>query len=666
MRIGLLCLFGVIGLTGCGNIALSVSNIVPTFAQRITEVAPAASATDVPVDVAVTASFTRIMDLKTFEASTFTLKGPDSAPVAGTVSYGEGGTTSTFRPNARLVYNTLYTALVTTGMASSSGAMLPVSYSWSFTTETGPAPRMISSSPAYGSTGVSIRTALTATFSEPMQASSVTASTFTVMGPDQIPIAGAVSYSFADAMATFRPEKALAANTAYVANLTTGAIGADGTPLEASAGWTFITGSPTDVAVVDFATAYQTIRGFGGSNAWLGQLTLQQATALFNPTSGLGLSILRVRVDPSGSVADHWVPSNGGWATELANATEAVAANPNALVFASPWTPPPSMKNNSPGQSFYNGVGVCEPGAGFCGGYLDPAYYAAYAVYLEDFVLYFEDRGVRLYGISLQNEPDFSNEPGETYESCSWTPQQINKWIDSNASVLTTRLIMPESANFNPAEAAPSLSDSTAASLAPIVAGHLYGAAPSYDLKAEGAGKEVWMTEHYLIPSGPQPTMADALRLATEVHQSMVIGQYNAYVWWSIWSDTLGRINYGLIDDDLYRPAPTYFGFALGQFSRFVQPGYARNMATANPSKDILVSAYSGIQFGTKHSVIVVINSGPNATKQLFSIAKNEVSSFTPYVTTSAGGLAQGLAVNVVDGNFTYILPAQSITTFVQ
>ena len=94
--------------------------------------------------------------------------------------------------------------------------------------------------------------------------------------------------------------------------------------------------------------------------------------------------------------------------------------------------------------------------------------------------------GVRLYGISLQNEPDFSNEPGATYESCSWTPQQINTWIDSNASVLTTRLIMPESGNFNPAEAVPSFSDSTAASLAPIVAGHLYGAAPSYDLKAEG------------------------------------------------------------------------------------------------------------------------------------------------------------------------------------
>ena len=107
-----------------------------------------------------------------------------------------------------------------------------------------------------------------------------------------------MSYSFADSMATFMPEKALAANTAYIASLTTGAIGADGTPLEATAGWTFITGSPTDVSVVDFATAYQTIRGFGGSNAWLGQLTLQQATALFSPTSDLDLSILRVRVDP--------------------------------------------------------------------------------------------------------------------------------------------------------------------------------------------------------------------------------------------------------------------------------------------------------------------------------------------------------------------------------
>ena len=109
MHNGLLCLFGMIGLTGCGNSTLSVSNAAPTFTQRITKVAPAASANGVPIDVFVTASFTRIMDLKTLEAFTFTLKGPDSASVAGTVSYAEGGTISTFRPNARLACNTLYT-----------------------------------------------------------------------------------------------------------------------------------------------------------------------------------------------------------------------------------------------------------------------------------------------------------------------------------------------------------------------------------------------------------------------------------------------------------------------------------------------------------------------------------------------------------------------------
>jgi len=430
--------------------------------------------------------------------------------------------------------------------------------------------------------------------------------------------------------------------------------------------WSFTTGSPENLATVDFGTSYQTIRGFGGSNAWLGQLTPQQATALFSRTSGLGLSVLRVRIDPSGSAAEKWVPTDGGWATELANASEAVAANSNAIVFASPWTPPPSMKTSSASQPYYNGAGSCGPGAGYCGGYLDPASYAAYASYLQDFVTYFENGGVKLYGVSLQNEPDYSNKPGENYESCSWTGQQMDAWIDSNASTLTTKLILPESANFNPAQADPSLSDPTAASLTSIVAGHLYGTSPSYYVQAENAGKEVWMTEHYLTPSGAQPAITDALQLATEVHNSMVTGQYNAYVWWSIWSNALGYINYGLIDGDVNNPAPTYYGYALGQFAKFVQPEYVRDLATANPSANVLVSAYSGLESGTKHYVIVIINSGSSAVNQSFSITSSPVTSLTPYQTTSTGGLVQGSAVKVIDGNFTFALPAQSITTLVE
>lgn len=167
-------------------------------------------------------------------------------------------------------------------------------------------------------------------------------------------------------------------------------------------------------ATINYAAPQQTIRGFGGATAWLGELTVPQADALFSPTSGLGLSVLRVRIDPTGTAASGWVPSNGGWLTEVENAQEAVAANPNAIVFASPWTPPASMKTSSSSQPFYSGT--CSPAAGYCGGYLNPANYAAYAAYLEDFVTYFNtNAGFNLYAISMQNEPDIDD---VNYESC--------------------------------------------------------------------------------------------------------------------------------------------------------------------------------------------------------------------------------------------------------
>ena len=97
-------------------------------------------------------------------------------------------------------------------------------------------------------------------------------------------------------------------------------------------------------ATVDFGTTYQTIRGFGGASVWLGQMTSAVARALFSPTSGLNLSILRVRIDPEGSASGGGIHNQpyetSAWDYEAANGEEAVANNPNAIVFATPWTPP--------------------------------------------------------------------------------------------------------------------------------------------------------------------------------------------------------------------------------------------------------------------------------------------------------------------------------------
>ena len=445
---------------------------------------------------------------------------------------------------------------------------------------------------------------------------------------------------------------------------------------------------PSGAVTVDFGTQDQLIRGFGGATGFLAQLTTAQANALFNPTSGLGLSILRVMIDPDGE--NNALPASAygygvNWSAETGSAGEALAANPNTIVFASPYTPPTSMKLSSTSQPYYSGSPACSPGAGYCGGYLNPADYAAYAAYLNDFVAYFNaNSGTKLYALSMQNEPDYSAQAGENYESCSWTPAQMDQWIDAEGSTLSAPLMMPESTSFDTAQAAPSLSDATAAAAISIVAGHLYmngesQGTPSFYSQAVDAGKEVWMTEHYLAPTASypaQPAIADALNAAEEIHNSMVTGQYNAYVWYRMWNDTCAYVNYGLIDSGIggnatcsntsAQPKPTYYGYAIGQFSKFIQPGYHRFNATASPSAGVYVSAYSGSENGATHYVIVAINAGAGSSSQTFTLQGATVSSMTPWQTTSTGGLVQQSAVTVSNGSFTSTLPAQSITTFVE
>jgi len=51
-------------------------------------------------------------------------------------------------------------------------------------------------------------------------------------------------------------------------------------------------------ASIDFGSSQQTIAGFGGASAWL-SLNSSQVTTLYDSGAGhLGLSVLRVRIDP--------------------------------------------------------------------------------------------------------------------------------------------------------------------------------------------------------------------------------------------------------------------------------------------------------------------------------------------------------------------------------
>ena len=314
---------------------------------------------------------------------------------------------------------------------------------------------------------------------------------------------------------------------------------------------------------------------------------------------------------------------------------------------------------------------TCGEGAGYCGGYLDPNHYADYANYLEDFVNFFNatNSPQHLYAISMQNEP----EENVTYESCVWTPQQMDTWIAGNASTITsdpytTKLIMPESDTFNPVDAATALGDTNAQGLISIIGGHLYGTQPApYSIPSGDSAKEVWMTEFGPL-STTTLTWAQAMTIYGEsIHNSMVTGQYNAYVYWGLFGASSGTCatnagTCGLVDDaGNVQP----MGYVMGQYSKFIQPGYVRVMATATPLSGVFISAYSNSS--PAHYVIVAINA--NTTSQSLGFVLNNgsgVTSLTPYQSTSAAGLAAQTAVTVTGGQFNYTLPAQSIVTFVQ
>ena len=392
------------------------------------------------------------------------------------------------------------------------------------------------------------------------------------------------------------------------------------------------------MATVDFGTTHQTIRGFGGSDAWMPVMPSAEVNALFGTGTGqIGLSILRARIDPSSTTG------GSNWNTEVTNAKAAIAEGSGVSIIATPWTAPASMKSNS----------------SLVMGSLNTSSYAAYATYLESFVTYMANNGVNLYGISMQNEPDAI----VTYESCTWPPQQMDTWVAQNAGVLSTKLIMPESENFTSSYSDTAINDANAVGNIGLVAGHIYGASPTYYANAVNAGKEVWMTEHFLNPAGgagAQPVIGDALAAAKEIHDSMTVAQYNAYVWWWVadWNPGTGTTNYGLVDTN---NAPTYYGWAMAQFSRFVRPGYVRVDATySTPS--VYVSAYKG----NNHFVIVAINMSTSNVSQPFTVQNQSISSMVPYQTTATSQVSQQSAVSVSSNQFTYTLPAQSITTFVQ
>jgi glucuronoarabinoxylan endo-1,4-beta-xylanase len=401
---------------------------------------------------------------------------------------------------------------------------------------------------------------------------------------------------------------------------------------------------------VDPTKTHQVVDGFGEADVWQGSSSTAMQTLLFDPVNGIGLTLLRIGIESVSGTSV--LMGNAGIADGQACVKYAGSA---CKVWAAPWSPPASMKENDNVNGGASNNYLCSAaGTGSCAG--DD--YNAWAGLLAAFPAYYKQQGgVDLYAISAQNEPDWN----ATYEACLYNASEMVNFIDVLGLKLAAlnppvKVLAAEPDNWGNlwgggAYGPAILADANANSYVGPIATHDYGttSAGTYARPAPPANNthHIWETECTPGDTGP-------ITIATMIYAAFTTGGVNAWHYW--WTAALVP--------NVSSPPPQVY--ALGNFSKYVRPGYYRVDVTGAPTPSAsapLVVAFTNLADGTV--AIIVVNGGGSQNVSFFVAGTAWPASVTPYVTTTRSNLAAGTAITVTAGRFSASLAAQSVTTFV-
>jgi glucosylceramidase len=379
---------------------------------------------------------------------------------------------------------------------------------------------------------------------------------------------------------------------------------------------------------VEESTQYQIIDGFGASltdsSAWLLDRKLppeqrkETLDQLFDPKSGIGLSILRQPMGASDFAITEYsyddvakgekdfklekfsIEHDRAYIIPLVK--QALARNPNLKIIASPWSPPGWMKTS---QSMIFGA-------------LSPEAYPAFASYFVKFIKAYEAEGIPIYAITMQNEP--LNIPGN-YPGMGMTAVEQAAFLRDHlgpalkSAGLKTKVFVFDH-NWDLIEYPNAvLSDAKAAAFAAGTATHCYGGVPTAqnELHDRFPEKEIWMTEC----SGGDWQKGNLLEQQARLIIHSTRNWAQAVVLWNIALDQnhepyLGGCTTcrGVVTvNHSTSPAqviPTVDFTALGHVSKFVKPGARRiesnsfdqgsleDVAFQNPDGSIVLFVLNG------------------------------------------------------------------------
>ena len=406
---------------------------------------------------------------------------------------------------------------------------------------------------------------------------------------------------------------------------------------------------------VTWGTTYQTIDGFGASDSGMSgwneigidpkgwdMLYCVNATDPGCSAPGIGLTFLRRQINIGQTPGSQF----------FYNAQQ--VANRGGTIWATPWYVNP-----------------------------DPSTYSASAQSEADFISAHASNGVTVYGVTPQNEPVCGCNGGVV-----WGTGQTIAYIDVLAPkihALGAKVIAAEDYSYDNAYINAIKGDSTANSLVDIFSWHQYaGAYTSGDTTRHG-----WETEMSTFNDAFDPSLSYALNNDAQwIWNVIVNGSMHAWHrWYAVTPYNYGNAtvnNLGLLGDGngTYAASdvnPTKRYYVVGNFSRFVRPGWVRIDVSGSLSGIYGVTAFKNPTTGA-FAIIAINNSGSDIQNISFSLSGGNISgSITPYVTSgtalgslgtdgnlSAGSASSNVPSSIsVNGNaFTSTVP-YGVTTFV-
>lgn len=433
-----------------------------------------------------------------------------------------------------------------------------------------------------------------------------------------------------------------------------------------------------NLITLDWSRTAQEIDGFGASGAFHMAADLmnfpepqrsQILDILYSQEKGAGLSVVRNFVGDGGSWGS---PTNGpspsiepqegvwNWSgdeDEIWLMREAGKRGATRYV-STVWSPPAWMKDN-------NNV---------IGGHLRPDKYQAFAEYLSMYVRgYKEHHGIDIWAISLANEPDITVK----YSSCYWTGKEFHDFLKVLIPVferdkIMAKVIVGEHSAWTENPVLESLADSVTAARVDIVGVHAYGTADkgAFPPISQRSGplvetlhhkKKIWQTEAANLGANFSD-IHDGIYWAKIIHTHVAQNNTSGWCyWWAVSPYPNGGSLVHMNKDNTFTFDKRLF--TIGNYSRFVKPGFFRIPLEAEFAPGVLVSAYKNQS--QNQLVIVAINENDNNKDLELSLAGINAASALPWRTSSSEDLAGLPNIEIRENILKATLTPASVTTYV-